>query len=58
MLIDEEFPGKVCPVLDALGADDTLLPFETDPVIQRQLRQPNILDEMAGPGYVWPALED
>jgi hypothetical protein len=58
MLTDEEFPGEVCPVLDAFGADDTMLPMETDPIIQRWLRQPNILDEMTGHGYLRPELRD
>ncbi|KAI5451617.1 hypothetical protein NCC49_001598 [Naganishia albida] len=59
MLTDEVFPGDICSTSEARGADVTLLPIDTDPIIQRRLRQPNILDEMmSGPGYVWPELQE
>ncbi|KAJ9091711.1 hypothetical protein QFC20_007570 [Naganishia adeliensis] len=60
MITDEEYPGDVS-ILEALGADDTLLPIDTDPIIQRRLREPNLLAELAlvtGPGFLCAALRD
>lgn len=61
MLFDETFPGEICPALMALGADDTLLPIDTDPIIQQRLREPSLLAElatMAGPGFLCAALRE
>ena len=60
MITDEQYPGDVS-ALEVLGADDTLLPIDTDTIIQQRLRQPNLLAELAtmtGPGFVCAALMD
>jgi hypothetical protein len=60
MITDEEYPGDVS-ILEVLGADDTMLPIDTDPIIQQRLRQPNLLAELAtmtGPGFLCAASMD
>ncbi|KAI5449815.1 hypothetical protein NCC49_004027 [Naganishia albida] len=61
MLADVTFPGVVSPVLEALGADDTLLDIETGDENEWRLREYELLTEMAwssGPGRLCAALED
>lgn len=59
MVTDKELWGNVFPASEALDGDDTLLPIDTDPLIQLRLRQTNILDErISGPGCVWRALRE
>lgn len=59
MVRDKELAGNVFPASEALDGDDTLLPIDTDPLIQLRLRQTNILDErISGPGYVWRVLRE
>jgi hypothetical protein len=60
MITDQQYPGDVS-ALEVLGADDTLLPIDTDPIVQQRLRQPNLLAELAmmtGPGFLCAALKD
>lgn len=61
MLTEVTFPGVVSPVLEALGADDTLLDIETGDENEWRLREYELLTEMAwssGPGRLCAALEE
>jgi hypothetical protein len=61
MLGDVSFPGQVFPVLEAPGADDTLLGIETGDEDQWRMREYELLTEIAwsgGPGLLCAALEE
>lgn len=61
MLADVSFCGQVSPVLEALGADDTLLDIETGDEDQWRMRNYELLTEIAwssGPGSLCAALEE
>lgn len=61
MLVDVKFPGEVYPVLEALGADDTLLEIDIGGVIQWRLREWELLTDIAwssGPGVLCAELEE